>query len=153
MKKVFAVAVITLSSLALVAQAPPQRMVAGPGQDGPHARQPEKLYEFLQLTPEQTIAWQAVHDEVRARFETLASSQRAAHEQMRKELEASSPDACAVGRLMIQVDAASVERRALHEATEKKAVGLLSEEQKTRYEAWKAALHEGDGRKVRTAQP
>lgn len=153
MKNVLAVALITLSSLTLAAQTPPPRAMPGPAQGGPYGHQPDKLFEFLQLTAEQTNAWQAVHDEARARFETLASGQRAAHEQMRKELEASSPDACTVGRLMIQVDAASNERRALHEATEKRAVALLSAEQKTKYEAWKAARQEGDSMRMRTPRP
>jgi Spy/CpxP family protein refolding chaperone len=146
MKKLFAVAVITLSSLTLLAQAPPPP-------NGPHGRSPEKLYEFLQLSAQQKSAWQAVHEEVRPTFEALASRQRAAHEQMRAELAASSPDACSVGRLMMQVEAASVERKAIHEATEKKAVALLTSEQATKFEAWKAAQHEGGGMRMRTPQP
>ena len=153
MKKVFAVAMMTLSSLTLLAQAPSPRAMAGPGQGGPYGGQPEKFFEFLQLTGAQRSAWETVHDEARASSETIASRQREAHEQMRKALESSSPDACAVGHLMIQVDAASDERRALHEATEKKAVALLSAEQKTKYEAWKAARHQGEGMKMRTAHP
>ena len=149
MKKVFAVAVIMLSSLTLLAQAPPQRKMADPGQGGPYGRSPEKLFEFLQLTSEQKSAWQAIHDDARASFETLASRQRDAHEQMRAAMQSSDPDVCAVGRLMIQVDAAGGERRALHEATEKKALVLLTAEQKTKYEAWKAAQREGDGMRMR----
>ena len=149
MKKMFVVAVITLSSVALLAQAPPQRKMAGP-EGGPQGRQ-EKLMEFLQLTPEQKSAWQAVHDGARSSFETIASRQREAHEQMRTELQAASPDPCTVGRLMIQVEAAGTERRALQEATTKKAVTLLTAEQKTKFEAFKAAQHEGD-MKMRTPQ-
>jgi Spy/CpxP family protein refolding chaperone len=150
MKKIFVVAVITLSSVALLAQGPPQRKMAGPGEGAPHNRQ-EKLMEFLQLTAEQKSAWQAVHDESRESLEAVASRQREAHEQMGAALEAANPDACAVGRFMIQVDAAGDERRALQEATTKKASALLTAEQKTRFEAWKAAQHE-EGMKMRTPQ-
>lgn len=107
----------------------------GPGgRDGARA-----LFEFLDLSDQQREAWAAAHrahgESLRPVFERI----RELREQMREELEGGSPDTATVGGYVIAIHDLDGEMEASREELEATIADLLTDEQETKLEAWKAA--------------
>jgi Spy/CpxP family protein refolding chaperone len=143
-------ATLALAALAIAATPgafaqPPggNRGMHGPGRDRDGMR---GLVEFLGLTDEQREDWTAAH---KSHFEGLRPTMEKIgdlREQMRAELESGSPDAATVGGYMISIHQLEAELRSAHADLENALNEILSDEQETKLEAWKAANSGGHHR-------
>jgi len=131
-------ALVTLAAAAAFGQPPGDerraRGMHGHGRDGGR-----DLTEFLGLTDEQEQQWRDAH---RSHFESLRPTFekiRDVREQLRAELEESSPDAATVGGFVIQIHELDAELESSHAELETTLRGILTDEQETKLEAWKAA--------------
>jgi Spy/CpxP family protein refolding chaperone len=115
------------------------------GRRGPGHDRGRDVTEFLGLTEEQREAWreaQRSHFEAqRPTFEKI----REVREQLRNELESSSPDAATVGGYVISIHQLDDDVEASRDELENALREILTDEQRTRYDAWKAA-HPGPRR-------
>lgn len=118
-----------------------------PGEgDGPrHAAPMKQLAAFLGLTEEQRAAWEAAHRDVKSKVEPLHDQMRTLHDQLKKALEAAKPDPTAVGKLVISIHGLQDQMRKAHEGLEQQLEGILTPEQKAKFEAFKAAREMGRG--------
>jgi Spy/CpxP family protein refolding chaperone len=134
-----------LATLALTATAPLAlaQPLGSPG-DGPrgmHGRHDRggDLVEFLGLTEEQEEQWKAAH---KAHFEGLRPTFekiRDLREQMKAELEGEAPDATTVGGLMIQIHQLDGDLEAGRDQLDATIREILTDEQQTKLDAFKAA--------------
>ena len=134
-----------LAVLALTATAPPALAqppgVRGDGPRGMHGRHDRggDLFEFLGLTDEQEEQWKAAH---KAHFEGLRPTFekiRDLREQMKAELEGDSPDAATVGGYVIQIHQLDSELEAGRGELDAAIREILTDEQQTKLDAFKAA--------------
>ncbi|MEA2572366.1 MAG: Heavy-metal resistance [Acidobacteriota bacterium] len=137
--------VLATATAAFTQQGPP------PGGGPPRPAGPDPLIAYLNLTAEQKAAWEAA----RAAFETstqpLFEKQREAQEQLGTLLEGKSTDSCAIGTQMIAIRTIGDQIKAAHDALDAKFEASLTAEQKSKYEAFEAAVqflrdHEGPPR-------
>lgn len=135
---------LLLLAVPLLAQPPGGGPGAGLG-GGPfagsraHGRPGERLAEFLDLTADQRVQWDALHQELRDSLRPLFEEQRTLAEELRGLLEQSSPDAAAVGSVVIRQHDNRQTMQAAHEDLEEQLKAILTPEQLDRFEAFKAA--------------
>jgi len=139
-----------LGALLLTVAAPASFAQPGPGRDdrGMHHRgdrdRGRGLFEYLGLTDEQREAWSAAH---RSHFEALKPTlekMRELHEQIETELDSGSADAATVGGYVISMHALRSEIEAAREELEAAQLEILTDEQETKLEAFKAANPDHD---------
>lgn len=133
MKKRLVVTITTIALLAAaaaIAQAPPQ-----------HPQRPEAvLGAYLQLTPDQITAWQQIAKDTATAVKPLADNVAELEKQLDTALQASSPDAAAVGKLVISIDSTRAQIRALREGAKSKRAAVLTPDQKLKFDAFEAAV-------------
>lgn len=115
-------------------EGPGPRAGHGPGH-GPRGFLPPPGY--LDLTEEQKAAAEALREQARAEIEPLREQIRAQREQLHTLLDASNPDAAAVGQLVIGTHALHEQIRTLIESYEQRFAALLTPEQLTKWENFK----------------
>ena len=120
--------VLVLSLHPLAAQPP-----AGAG--GPEHALPARIAAYLELTQDQIDAAQQLRQELRTKVEPLHQQQKDLRDQLRDELDSDSPDAAAVGQLVIDERAVGEQIRAAVEASRGAFEALLTPEQLVRWEA------------------
>jgi Spy/CpxP family protein refolding chaperone len=91
--------------------------------------------KHLGLSEQQKEAFRQVHEKQRPQMEALHVKMRENREQLRKALEAASPDPVAVGELAIEGHRLRKQGRALGEETDKKLRALLTPEQQVKFDA------------------
>jgi Spy/CpxP family protein refolding chaperone len=97
------------------------------------------LTEFLGLSEEQREAWrQANKSHFEAQRPTFDKI-RELREQMKTELESSSPDAATVGGYVISIHQLDADLEASRGDLENALREILTDEQETKFDAWKAA--------------
>jgi Spy/CpxP family protein refolding chaperone len=111
----------------------------------------DPLVTYLNLTEAQKSAWEAARTALEAAVQPLREKERAAHEALGALMEAKSTDACGIGAAMIAIRTVGDQIRALHEADDAKRLAVLTPEQKSKYDAFQAAVQflrgqEGAGR-------
>jgi len=130
---------LTFAAGVLLAQGPPPDdfETGPPGPPGPPRH--EELQQALGLTEDQvrqlTDLRTQEREELRGVLDQLRSKGRALHEA----IESQSPDAAAVGNLLIDMKKLRGEMRGTNAGYREKAVGLLSTEQKTKLKALEEA--------------
>jgi Spy/CpxP family protein refolding chaperone len=106
----------------------------GPGRDGGR-----DLTEFLGLSEEQQAQWkqaqQSHFQAMRPTFEKM----RDLRDQLKSELDGSSPDAATVGGYVISMHQLEQQMEASRADLDNALKGILTDEQQTKFEAWKAA--------------
>ena len=112
---------------------PPPPPGAGPGPDAQRA-----LGDYLELTDSQKAAAEAIHSELRTSTESLREQMHALHEQLETALEGN--DASSIGNLMLQIRGVRTQLEAARQAADAKFIALLTTEQKTKFEAFQAAV-------------
>jgi Spy/CpxP family protein refolding chaperone len=100
---------------------------------------PRLLARYLRLTPEQVAQQRVLLRELHAELEPLREQRQELRDDLREALEASSPDACSVGALVVDLDALRDQTRAALEAFDEAFSAILTEDQRARYEALKEA--------------
>jgi Spy/CpxP family protein refolding chaperone len=133
----------TLAVTALLSASAPVAWAQPPGGPrGVHGRGHEggrDLTEFLGLSDEQREAWRRAHkshfEALRPTFEKI----RDLREQMKAELESSSPDAATVGGYLISIHQLDADIEASRGDLDSALREILTDEQETKLDAWKAA--------------
>jgi Spy/CpxP family protein refolding chaperone len=135
---------VALAVAAVAAAAPGRRdqcpcgMTDGDG-DHPvlerfHEERMEHLAVFLDLTDQQVEQWRAVHESRRQAMSDRMDTMRGLHERIEDLAGAETPDAAAIGELVIEAHrlraAAELEHQQMHE----EVMALLTPEQRERFE-------------------
>jgi Spy/CpxP family protein refolding chaperone len=131
----WAAAVLLAAATAASAQPP----AGSRGGRGPGHERGRDLTDFLGLTEEQRAAWSEAH---KSHFEAQRPTMekiRDAREQMNAELESDAPDPATVGGHLISIHQLDAELEASRGDLESALREILTDEQETRFEAWKAA--------------
>jgi len=128
-------------SLALVAtlafaQEPRKIFMHGPGMEGG-----EGIVSALNLSTDQKVQWDAIHQQLEASMQPLISQHRAAEQQLNAAANASNPDATSVGQAYLAMRAVDKQIKAAHESTKAKIDAILTPDQKAKFDA----IHEGMG--------
>ena len=133
---ILAVTTLLAASAPVASAQPPggSRGMHGRGHDGGR-----DLTEFLGLSDEQRDAWRQAHkshfEALRPTFEKI----RELREQMKAELESSSPDAATVGGYVISIHQLDADLEAARGDLDGALREILTDEQETKLDAWKAA--------------
>ena len=139
MKRLMILTLTVLLAAAAIA-APPAPHQGGPGAPPPGAgpNGDAALADYLDLTAAQIESWKAIQSDVRTSVQSLLEQQRALHEQLRAALDGT--DANAIGALMLQIRGIGDQIKAARDAADAKFSALLTTEQKSRFEAFQAAV-------------
>jgi Spy/CpxP family protein refolding chaperone len=145
MKKTVVVLVATLSliiaTVATVASAQePERHVfmRHPGGGGEH------VASALNLSTDQKVQWDAIHQQLEASVKPLFEQHHAAEQQLNAAASASNPDATEVGRAYLAMRAIDKQIKAAHESTKAKVSAILTPDQKTKFDAMHSEMRHGE---------
>lgn len=92
---------------------------------------------YLDLTDEQIEAAQAIREGVRAEMGATRDESRTLREQLKTTLDGDSPDATAVGQMVIQLHGLRQQTREIMKEAESQFAALLTDEQLTKWENYK----------------
>jgi len=106
----------------------------------------QRLADYLGLSDEQKATWKSLHEQHRTEMEPLMQEGKDLRDRLRTAMNAPAPDPNAVGQATLAMKQHREKIRAAQQAFESRLVGTLSDDQKTKYEAFKAANHHGRGR-------
>lgn len=101
---------------------------------------PRLLARYLRLTPEQVQQQRQLVQALRADVEPLRAQRTALREDLRAALEGGSPDACAVGAIVVDLSELRGQIRGELEEFDDAFSDILTPEQLARYEALKEAV-------------
>lgn len=130
----FAAAFAALLWVPALAAAAPSR---GPAQI---LSNPRLLARYLRLTPEQVVQQRQLVQALRADLDPLREQRRALREDLRAALDGGSPDACAVGAIVVDLSELRGQIRAELEEFDDAFSAILTPQQLARYEALKEAV-------------
>ena len=97
-----------------------------------------ELGKYLQLSASQQAAWDRAHDEYRNATRALTEKRAALGNQGEAAIKQRSPDACAIGRIMISMQGIGDQLRAEEGAFQQKVTAVMSAEQRAKYDAFRA---------------
>ena len=131
MKRIAIVLSLVLVATLAIAQEPPQRrvFVHGPGMEG------EGIVTALNLSTDQKVQWESIHQQLEASMQPLLNQHRAAEQQLSAAADASNPDATAVGRAYLAMRDVGKQIKAAHESAKAKIDAILTPDQKAKFEA------------------
>ena len=114
---------------------------AAPGRGNPAdiLRNPKALARFLKLTPAQVATAKQLGQTLHNTTKSLYDQIEPLEEQRRSQLDAASPDACAVGTTVVQIDGLRDQIREAREDFDAAFSAILTPEQLAKYEALKEA--------------
>jgi Spy/CpxP family protein refolding chaperone len=92
------------------------------------------MIEFLDLTEEQTAAWESFQQNLHAEMQVFKDEMRGIREDIRAELDSDSPDATALGELMIASHAIGLELREMRQSAGDEFASLLTDDQREKFE-------------------
>ena len=101
-----------------------------------------EIAEYLQLTPAQQTTWQSARSDFEASVEPLARKAREIGERMESSLKNHTGDACSLGNDLLAKQAVHDQIRAAKQTLEQKQQSVLTPEQKTKLDAFRAARGE-----------
>lgn len=127
-----ALAGFALAASAALAQHAARGPVAPPGAD--HGRCGARLTSALGLSESQQADLEALRQETAEAIQPILEQMHALHEKIDTAASASSPDACAIGTLVIQGQALRAQVESVRQAAEAKFVSSLSTAQKATYD-------------------
>jgi len=116
----------------------PEEMGTRGGGRGRDGGRETRLAERLGLTEEQRAAWKSLHEEHEAEMEPLRQEGQELHERLQAEMKIENPDSAAVGTTFLELRKHREKLEASRKAFETRIKGILDEEQKTRFEAFRA---------------
>ena len=137
---------ITFLGLA-VAAVPAAAQFQGDGpREGRQGRRMQAVVDYLELTTEQQDQWRTLHAEHREAMKPFHEEGRALRQRVQESLEADEPEVV-VGEAVKALHAHREAAKQAREAFEGQLTSILTEEQKVKFDAFKAAR--GAGRKGR----
>ncbi|HEX9202874.1 MAG TPA: periplasmic heavy metal sensor [Vicinamibacteria bacterium] len=107
----------------------------------------QRMAEYLGLTEEQQATWKSLHEQQKTEMEPLMQEGRELHQRLRTAMDAQNPDPAAVGAATLALKQHREKVKAAHEAFGERLKGVLSDEQKAKFEAFKTAHRAGPGRR------
>lgn len=133
------VAALALPALAPAGQAGQTAQVAEAARPNPVEllNNPRALARYLRLTPAQIETFRQLRQELQSTVQPLREQQRDLREQLYDQLEAASPNACAIGETSIDIHEIGEQIRAALEHFDDEFSAILTPEQLARYEALK----------------
>ena len=134
--------VLAFGTLAVAQQHGGMGMGQGMGQGSGHGMGPGqgmgRIVDLLQLTADQKTQWDALHSQLATTIQPLIDQRTAAQQQLQTLIGAASPDATAIGKQVLAIQAINKQIAAAHDATEQQIANILTPDQKTKFDAWKA---------------
>jgi Spy/CpxP family protein refolding chaperone len=109
-------------------------------QPAPPQNRQKLLADYLQLSDQQIAEWKQIQQDTGAIVKPLADSIRSLEDQLHTALQASTPDANAVGKLVIQIEQTRAQIKAARDAADAKRLATLNADQKVKYQAFQAAV-------------
>jgi len=135
MKRAIGITILGAALAAAAAAAPP----AGErNRDGRRGRRGQAIVEYLGLSPDQQEQWRSLSEQHREAMKPFHEEGRELRQKVREYLENDEPDA-AVGEAAKALHAHREAAKKGREAFEGELLSILDEEQKAKYEAFKAA--------------
>jgi Spy/CpxP family protein refolding chaperone len=125
----------------------PLLAAAAPGRGGNPAdilHNPRALARYLRLTPAQVETTKQLAQTLHNTTKPLYQQIEPLEEQLHSQLDAASPDACAVGNTVVQINGLRDQIRGAREDFDEAFSAILTPEQLARYEALKDAARIGD---------
>jgi Spy/CpxP family protein refolding chaperone len=98
----------------------------------------------LNLSTDQKVQWDAIHQQLEASVRPLFEQHRAAEQQLNAAADASNPDAAAVGRAYLALRDIGKQLKAAHESAKSKIDAILTPDQKAKFDAVHAEMAHGD---------
>jgi Spy/CpxP family protein refolding chaperone len=116
-----------------------------PPADAGHSRGAEQRFgraaEYLGLTADQQATWKSLFEQHKAEIQPLRQERLQLHDRLKAAVSAENPDPTAVGEATLALRKHREKMKAVHQAFETRLTGTLTPEQKTKFEALKAAHH------------
>lgn len=130
----------TLVLLAVPALALAQTAAAAPSPRQAHAGMHlQKMIEKLNLTADQQAAAKQIHQDLKTKMEPLHQAQQALHTQLKAALAAPTPDAAAVGQLVIQMHQGHAQIKSVMQGAHQQFEALLNPDQLAQWKQMLAA--------------
>jgi Spy/CpxP family protein refolding chaperone len=137
MKRIVIALSLALVATLAIAQEPHRVFMKGPGPDG------DKLLSALNLSTDQKVQWDSIHQQLDASMQPLFEQHRAAEQQLDAAANASSPDAATVGRAFLAMRDVDKQIKAAHESAKSKIDAILTPDQKAKFDAIHADMEHG----------
>jgi Spy/CpxP family protein refolding chaperone len=122
--------------MAVSAEAP-----ADSGQTRGGERRLGRAADYLGLTADQQATWKSLFEQHKAEIEPLRQEGHQLHERLKAAMSAQNPDPTAVGEATLALKNHREKMKAAHTAFQTRLTSTLTPEQKTKFEALKAAHH------------
>jgi Spy/CpxP family protein refolding chaperone len=116
----------------------------GPRNPADILHNPRALARYLKLTPAQIETAKGLLEDLRNTTKPLYQQMEPLEDQLHAQLEAASPDACAVGATVVRIDGLRDRIRDAREDFDAAFSAILTPEQLARYEALKDAAKIGE---------
>ncbi len=97
--------------------------------------------DYLGLSVDQQATWKSLFEQHKAEIEPLRQERHELHERLKAAVSAENPDPTAVGEATLALRKHREKMKAAHEVFETRLTSTLTPEQKTKFEALKAAHH------------
>ena len=98
----------------------------------------QRVGQYLQLTPDQIASWKQIRADEAAALKPLVANARELRTQLADAIKAN--DQAAAGKLTLEIAAVREQIRASREASKAKLEAVLTPDQKTKFEAFQAAV-------------
>jgi Spy/CpxP family protein refolding chaperone len=138
-KKVLGVALL---SMALAASS---ALAQGPGAPGRGGARYQRLADYLGLSEEQQASWKSLWQQHQTEMAPLRQEGRGLRESLKAAMAAENPDPSTVGAAALALKQHRDKVMAAREAFTGRLSALLTPEQKTRFEAFRALRKSGPG--------
>lgn len=109
------------------------------GTEGRRHGRVQRMVQYLGLSEAQQATWKSLHEQHRTETEPLRAEGREIRGRLQDALSATSPDPTAVGTATLAAKQHREKIRGSQKAFEDRLLATLSDEQKTKFEAFKAA--------------
>ena len=144
MKRIAIVLSVALVATLALAQDPHRIMMRehGIGADG--------IAAALNLSTDQKVQFEAIHQQLEASMQPLFEQHRAAEQQLNAAADSSNADATTVGKAYLSMRAIDKQIKAAHESAKAKLDAILTPDQKAKFDAIHAEMeHGGPGQMIK----
>jgi Spy/CpxP family protein refolding chaperone len=136
--------VLMTALLAVPFMAAPAAAAKGPRNPADVLHNARALAKYLKLTPSQIDTTKGLLEDLHATTKPLYDQIEPLETQLHAQLDAASPDACAVGATVVKIDAARDQIRDARQDFDDAFSAILTPEQLAKYEALKDLVKPGD---------
>jgi len=138
MKRIALALSLALVATLALAQEPRKIFIHGPGMEG------DGIVSALNLSTDQKVQWEAIHQQLEASMKPLFDQHRAAEQQLNAAADASNPDPATIGRAYLALRAVGKQIKEAHESTKAKIEAILTPDQKAKFDAIHAGMEHGE---------